>query len=217
MSTIPTSPVPKEHPRPMPSGPANPRPGGPAGTRPAGAAGTHPRGRGSAPAGSAAVAHRRHLVTAFVQLFLEVEAGCRPPRHLAPLLAPMLYARLSRVWYRGGRPGRVVSVSVIGSGAEVFDAIAVVQRGPRSGAVSLRVARGAGGWRVEDLARPEDGELPGPAYRVALEDLTADDDGEIPHVLLRETALPGDAGPPVAVDPAAATTPAGWFTPTAGG
>ena len=217
MSTIPTSPTPTDQPRPLPSGPAGPRPGGPAGARPAGAAGTHPRGRASARTDLGAVGHRRHLVTAFVQLFLEVEAGCRPPRHLAPLLAPMLYARLTRVWYRGGRPGRVVSVSIIGSGPDAFDAVAVVRRGARCGAVSLRVALGAGGWRVQELARPEDGELPGPAYRVALDEPTADDDAEIPVVLLRQSSPPAAAPPVDGRGSGGGGAAAGWLTPTTGG
>lgn len=185
MSTIPAVPAPASPPRPAPTGPAGARPAGPAGVRPTGAAGVRPRAsaadRGAAPS----AAYRKHLATAFVDLFLEVEAGCRPPRHLAPLLAPMLYARLCRVWYRGGQPGRVVSVSVIGTEPDAFDAVAVVRRGARSGAVSLRLTRTAGRWRVAELARPEDGPLPGPAYRVALDADQDDDDAEIPAVILR--------------------------------
>jgi hypothetical protein len=185
MSTIPALPIPTPRPRATPSSPAGLRPAGPAGTRPAGAAGSHPRMRSAGAPGLGGAEHRKRLVTAFVELFLEVEAGRRPPQHLRPLLAPMLYARLNRVWYRGGPPGQVVSVSVIASGADCFDAIAVVVRGPRSGAVSLRLSRHASRWHVEELARPEDGPLPGPEHRVALDDRTDDEDAGIPRVILR--------------------------------
>lgn len=193
MSIITPSPTPIPRPAPLRGGPAGARPAGPAGIRPAGGAGSHPgRGRGE-PDALSTMAHRRRLATAFVELFLEVEAGCRPSRHLAPLLAPMLYARLTRVWYRGGRPGQVISVSVIGDGPDGFDAIAVVRRGARSGAVSLRVARSGDRWRVAELARPEDGALPAPAYPVVLND-GEDDDAEIPTVILRGAAPVGGAG-----------------------
>jgi hypothetical protein len=193
MSTIPALPVPTPRPRPNPGGPAGARPAGAAGTRPAGAAGSHPRMRSNPGSGLDGAEHRKYLVTAFVELFLEVEAGRRPPQQLRPLLAPMLYARLNRVWHRGGPPGRVVSVSVIAGGADCFDAIAVVVRGRRSGAVSLRLARGAGRWRIEELARPEDGPLPGPEHRVALDDRCDDDDDAIPRVILRGDGPRGDA------------------------
>lgn len=191
MTTIPASPVPVPRPQPVPTGPAGARPSGPAGIRPTGGAGPHPR-LGSAPSSAQTTAHRRRLAAAFVQLFLEVEAGCRPSRHLAALLSPMLYARLSRVWHRGGAPGRVVSVSVLGGAADSFDAIAVVRRGARSGAVSLRLVQGNGRWRICELARPEDGALPGPDHRVPLDEEVTDDDDAIPAVLLRRAATAVD-------------------------
>lgn len=210
MSITPAAPGPTPRWAAPPTGPAGARPAGPAGTAPVGGAGTHPRMRRTVPTATA-TAHRKRLATAFVELFLEVEAGCRPARHLAPLLAPMLYARLSRVWYRGGRPGHVLSVSVMAQTPDAFDVIAVVQRGARSGAVSLRIAAGAGRWRVEELARPEDGALPGPAYPVALGNDVDDEDAEIPAVLLRQPppesspsgSCPGGAAP--------ATAEPGWF------
>lgn len=217
MSTIPASPHPTPRPRPLPTGPGGSGPVGPAGQRPAGPAGTHPRGRAATSRGGDITAHRKRLATAFVELFLEVEAGCRPPRHLAPLLAPMLFARLSRVWYRGGRPGRVVSVSIIGAQNDAFDAIAVVRRGPRAGAVSLRVALEGGRWRVAELARPEDGVLPGPAYRVALDADEADDDAEIPVVLLRQPAPVEPAGGDDVHPAQRCPSEGGWVVPPAAG
>ena len=212
MSSTPATPGPIPRWQVPPTGSAGARPAGPAGTAPVGAAGTHPRMRRTVPTATT-TAHRKRLATAFVELFLEVEAGCRPARHLAPLLAPMLYARLTRVWYRGGRPGRVVSVSVIGEETDAFDVIAVVQRGARSGAVSLRIAAGAGRWRIEELARPEDGALPGPAYRVALNDDGEDEDAEIPVVLLREPPAEPRAADTRGGGAAPATADPDWFAP----
>lgn len=211
MSTIPASPLPAPRPQSVPTGPAGARPAGPAGARPLGGAGSHPGMRRGAPSATQTAAHRRQLTAAFVELFLEVEAGCRPPRHLAPLLSPMLYARLSRVWYRGGQPGRVISVSVLGGGPDAFDAIAVVRRGDRSGAVSLRLVRGPQRWRIEELARPEDGALPGPAHRVALHDDVDDDDAAVPAVGLREPGSAGISCGDGLRNPSAAPAEPGWL------
>ena len=171
------------------AGSAGMRPAGPAGTRPAtGRPGnTGPATVPSAPA--AWPAGRRvpddHLVAItrnFVVLFLEVEAGCRPRAQLAKLLTPMLYARLTDIWVRGGCPGQVITVSLLDRAPAHCDLIAIVRRGRRCGALSLRLLRVPGrGWLVDVIARQEDGHLPPPAYPV-LADPTGEEPPEIPPV-----------------------------------
>lgn len=135
--------------------------GGPAGSRPEGAAGVRPRTRATGRTDHCAV-----LAARFAALFCEVEAGRRPRRHLAPVMAPLLYARVVDSWIRGGEPGVVIRV---GGGAvtpHVYEAVAVVRRGERIGAIAIRLVHRRSGWRVEDLARPEDGPLPPSPYPI---------------------------------------------------
>jgi len=106
----------------------------------------------------------------FAALFCEVEAGHRPRRQLAPLMSPLLYARVFDLWIRRNRVAPVV-VSVRGAAvsATVYEAVVLVRRGDRVGALALRLVQRHGRWRVEDLARPEDGPLP-PAPFPVLDD-----------------------------------------------
>lgn len=148
---------------------------GPAGVGPSGPAGTRPANR----ADSARPSPSERLATmakGFTALFLEVEAGRRPRAHLAPLMTPMLYARLSDVWIRGGAPGTVVSVRVVATSPTRCDVIALVRRGQRCGAVSLALTRTPRGWLVDDVALPEVGPLPAPPYPVATDDGPQADD-----------------------------------------
>lgn len=190
MSAIPTGPPlrpslrpPNDH-----NGPAGSRPAGPAGTRPSPARGDNntapPLPDAGFPPGSGAATAVRLLGMArgFAELFLEVEAGRRPRRQLAPLLTPMLYARLTDVWVRGGIPGHVVTVTLLSREAAHCDLLVLVRRGTRHGALSLRLIRVPGrGWLVDVVARPEDRQLPPPAYPVATPD-TDDDELAIPSV-----------------------------------
>ena len=139
--------------------------GGAAGTRPAGPAGTRPGTRSGTRTDSCAV-----LAARFAALFCEVEAGRRPRRHLAPVMAPLLYARVLDSWVRGGEPGVVLRVGGGPVSADVYEAVAVVRRGERIGAIAIRLVHRRGGWRVEDLARPEDGPLPPSPYPVLDDD-----------------------------------------------
>lgn len=165
MSVAPVEGPPEPRRTPNPGGPAGNRPEGPAGTRPGARAGARP------PADRLAT-----MVRGFVSLFLEVEAGRRPRPHLAPLLTPVLYARLCDVWVQGGAPGSVISVHVARQTPAVIDALAMVQRGGRCGVVSLRLLRTARGWLVDDVALPERGPLPLPAYPMVVDDDEADTD-----------------------------------------
>jgi hypothetical protein len=135
-----------------------------AGAGPAGPAGRRPQspGRGPRPLPPDPL----RLASGFVRLFLEVEAGLRPRGHLTPFLDSMLRARLEDVWVKPGPPGLLLRMHGVPAGADCFDAVALVRRGERYGAIGVRLARVCGTWRVTDLARPEDGELPPPAYPV---------------------------------------------------
>lgn len=144
-----------------PRGPAGPRPAGRSATahRPRGTRGPHRRGTtGTDPAA---------LAVAFGTLFLEVESGRRSRQQLEPLLDPLLYATLAPFWVRPGRPGRVVGGTGVRTGDDRYDAVLVVRRGERVGAVAVALRRWSGRWRVERAARPEDGVLPPPPFAVA--------------------------------------------------
>ena len=154
---------------------ASPSQTGPAGHRPAGGAGTRPTNRADSrrPASTDRVSA---LAKGFVSLFLEVEAGCRPRGQLAPFMTPMLFARLSEVWVRGGSPGSVVLARVAARTDTACDVVVIVRRGARWGAVSLRLSAGRRGWLVDDIALPERGPLPLPPYPVPSEEPDPDDD-----------------------------------------
>ena len=140
---------------------------------PTGPAGRRPPGRPAPP--PALPARRRppeQLAAAFARLFLEVEAGQRPCRHLACLMDPLLWRRLVPVWARSGPAGVLLTLFGLPPQDGVYDAVALIRRGPRVGALCLRLAHGSSGWRVTEAARPEDGVLPDPER-----DLT-DEEGE---------------------------------------
>lgn len=169
-------------------GPAGPGtgPAGPAGRRP-----RHPR-----PAGGRPDDRLLAMTSAFMTLFLEVEAGRRPRAQLRGVMTPMLYARLSDIWVRGGTVGRVVAVRTAARGARTCDLVAIVQRGPCWGAVSVGLVRVGRRWLVDAIARPEDGVLPPPPYPVPQEE-PDDDEDELPPVARPDT-------PPASRD---------WFQP----
>lgn len=171
----------------VPQVPANYRPllaTGPADSRPGGPAGTHPAGRGDRrPPRRRGVAE---LAAGFAALFLEVEAGRRPRAHLAAIMTPMLYARLSDVWVRGGSPGCLLGVRVTGATAAGVDLVALVRRGSRCGAVGLHMTVTPRGWMVDDVALPEHGPLPLPPYPVPVtDDDAADGLDPIPSPVVR--------------------------------
>lgn len=171
----------------LPAPPTRTRPVNPAGTRPAGQAGTRPKTRRDVPDPAGRLPR---LAAGFVSLFLEVEAGRRPRKQLALLMTPLLYARLSEVWVRGGPPGRVLTVAVVGRGRAWADVVVVVRRGRRCGAVSLRLGTVAGRWVVDDIAMPELGPLPAPAYPTP----PAEPDDDADPLM----SVPGPAGGPPA-------------------
>ena len=134
------------------------------------------------------------LARAVARMWLEVEAGRRPLRQLEPVLAPALAQRLTRLLHttprRAMSPQRtaVLRMTTCWPTAEAFEACVIVQRAGRVGALTLRVERHRGAWRIADLARPEDG-MP-PVRTGALPDAGPPPDA------FDETAGPDDTGAP---------------------
>jgi hypothetical protein len=147
------------------AGPVGPRAVAP--SRPAGPAGTRPSGRaGQSPRRDRPAADPAGLARSFLRLFLEVEAGQRPAGHLVPLLHPELHARLARVWVRPGPAAVLLTVAGGHAAAGCYEAVGLVRRGRRTTAVAIRLRRTGRRWCVDALARPEQGELPAPAWPV---------------------------------------------------
>lgn len=100
------------------------------------------------------------LIVLAARAYLEIEAGRRPLSHLEPLLAPGLAVRLAASLPRKRCPGPAVdavrTVRCSQSSEEAVDGVAVVRRGQRVGALSIRVERHRGSWRVVELALPEE-------------------------------------------------------------
>lgn len=127
-------------------------PHGPAGTAPVGPAGRGPSG--SVPGADEATLLA--LVRHFAALYLEVEAGRREGRQLAGLVTPRLAMRLRRPVSSGGGTGQVHAVAGSRSRFDRFDAVAVVRRGRRYGALAVRLLLVRDRWLVDQALRPED-------------------------------------------------------------
>lgn len=92
-------------------------------------------------------------IRAFVALYLEVEAGLRPARHLRPLMVPDLQLRMS-VAARAGRTPDVRSVHVQ-SRPGICEAVVLLQEGDRIAALAVAVRRDEQGWRIAEVRRPD--------------------------------------------------------------
>jgi hypothetical protein len=162
------------------------RSAGDAGTHPSGPAGRRPARRRTRPStapppGSSLATLAAHVA----QVYLEVECGRRPGAQLRGVLAPRLAAQLEGRWVRPGPPGVLLAVTGSRCAEDAYEAVAVVRRGPRVGAIAIRFARRHGRWLVVEAGRPEDGPLPEPAFPVVDDepdafDLLALDEGEAP-------------------------------------
>jgi len=138
--------------RPRPSG--QPRPLGPAGGAPAGPAGRGPR-RTARNDVDREDAFLLDLARQFAAAYLEIEAGRRGVRQLlavgwARVPAQPVSPRAATA------PGRVVSVAGTRTLPGRFDAVALVRRGHRFGALVIRLTRHTGTWIVDDARCPED-------------------------------------------------------------
>lgn len=131
------------------------RPSAGAGHGPAGPAGRGPDRR-RPPRPGARSRHLRRLATDFVRAFLEVESGRRTRAQLHPILCPDLALRLADVWVRGGPPGRVIRTHGMQVAPDRYEAVALVRRGDRYGAVAVTLGRVGRAWKIVDAARPED-------------------------------------------------------------
>ena len=102
----------------------------------------------------AALPAPRPVAARLVRALLEVLAGDRPVAQLARWLSEEVYADVeSRVCPGAPRPwaGTLRRVSVCEPGEGVAEAVAVVRRGARSGAIALRLEGLDGHWRVTAL------------------------------------------------------------------
>jgi len=121
----------------------------------------------SPPRGGACTPDPLTLAAAFGAWFLEVESGRRSRTQLEHLLHPLLYATLAPAWVRPGAPGRVLRAVGTRTAPDRYDAVLVVRRGERVGALAVSLQRRHSRWRVERAVRPEDGVLSPPSYAVA--------------------------------------------------
>lgn len=139
------------------------RPGDPAGRGPEGPAGRGPRPQ-RPPARTPAEDQARlaRMAAGFSQAFLEVESGRRTRAQLDRVLCPQLAFKLAERWVRPGSPGKVVTTRGMLVTPHRYEAVAVVRRGERFGALVIVLVRIGGAWRVADAARPEDGAAAGP-------------------------------------------------------
>ncbi|HVM14740.1 MAG TPA: Rv3235 family protein [Egibacteraceae bacterium] len=138
--------------------PRRPRQSDAAGRGPAGPAGRGPGSR-RPPTRVADEDHAplQRLAAGFSQAFLEVEAGRRTRAQLEPVLCPQLALRLADRWVQSGPPGRLVHTHGVLVAPNRYEAVAVVRRGDRFGALVVTIIRVGAVWRVVDAARPEDG------------------------------------------------------------
>lgn len=143
------------------------------GTHPEGPAGRRPTPRRDAGGRTPGRRSVGDLAEAFARVYLEVECGRRPSTQALPLLDRRLAAQLEQVWVRPGPPGRVLALTGTRTCADAYEAVAVVRRGARVGALAIRLERRRGRWRVTVATRPEDGPLPEPAYPIPDEEAEA--------------------------------------------
>lgn len=121
---------------------------------PTSAPSTAPPGPAS-PAPDAGAREVEGLARAVALLWLEVESGRRRPAAVAHLLSHELWQQLRDGWVRGGAPGRLVRLLVHRHSATLCDAVAVVARGERTGAITFRLRHRGDGWCVVEAGVPE--------------------------------------------------------------
>lgn len=131
----------------------SPRPGGGPPTTPRPAPGPDPE----------------RLIAAVARYVLEVECSRRPLWQLEPVLTPSVARRVARRHRRlqvearrtgstipGPGPGTIVKLICQTPAEGVCEATVILRVGERVTSMSVRAERWRGGWRVVELARPED-------------------------------------------------------------
>lgn len=116
------------------------------------------------PRADAALTEPARVAAAFVLVYLEVECGRRPTVQLSGLMTAKAYAQVCRAQQGAPRAtgagratlARLRSVRGVASGPDRYDAVVLVERGARTGAVALRLARSGSRWVVTEAVRPED-------------------------------------------------------------
>ncbi|MFT5223654.1 MAG: hypothetical protein ACI867_001977 [Glaciecola sp.] len=100
---------------------------------------------------------------ALARWYVEFRAGRRPAEQLRTMVSGALLRRM-----RGRAAERqhtleidpIVRTVVQRPSADQVEAVVLVRRGPRVGAVTVSFARTERGWIITDLTAPEDGEAP---------------------------------------------------------
>lgn len=99
-------------------------------------------------------------IRAFVKLFLEVESGRRPARHLRPLVHADVYPTVSAT--RDAPTTDIVRIMTQTRG-DVCESVVLLGTGARLGALALSIRRYDGRWQVTEVCRPERAERIAPA------------------------------------------------------
>lgn len=116
---------------------------------------------------------RQLWVLGFVELFLEVEAGRRPARHLRPLIHTDLFGSLRAI----SGPGATEIVRIRTQTREdVCEAVVVLGTGDRVSALAVSVRRFGGRWQVTEASRPETPPPPPPGPEVTSTATPTEDD-----------------------------------------
>ncbi|MDX1659006.1 MAG: Rv3235 family protein [Nitriliruptorales bacterium] len=103
------------------------------------------------------------LIQAAALLYLEIEAGRRPARHLRRIVSPSVYQRLqarTRSRRRRRRPAptadAITAIHTSHPAPGAVEASVVATVAGRARAIALRLERHVGQWRLVELACPED-------------------------------------------------------------
>jgi len=123
-----------------------------------------PRHRGGRPARAARNTgpDPQRLAGLLVRVWLEVRAGRRPLQQLAPLVAPVVYRRLTEqlAGQRDRDVARVGRVHACSISDDVCEAAVTIHHADRITALAVRLERHLGLWRAVELTAPEAGLAP---------------------------------------------------------
>lgn len=102
----------------------------------------------------------KRMVVVLVLAYFDVRAGRRPYTQIAPLFSPAARMHLTKTLARGQRPDTwqpttIQRVIMQAPHPHAREACVVVERAGRTTAVTVRIERHQGMWRVAELASPE--------------------------------------------------------------